>query len=761
MNAEQAQLKQVKAIFEHAIDYESAADRSAYLDRACAGLADVRRQVDALLAAHDSGGDFMDSSPVDQLEPEAPISESEALEWLPNDRIIGGRYRVTNVLAIGGMGVVYEAEQLSPSRRVALKVMRRGMMMRRTQKRFRYEAETLARLVHPNIAQVYDAGVHYFESARDSEDALPYFAMEYVDDARPITGYAQQNMLPTKERLQLFCDACAAIQHGHQRGIVHRDLKPPNVLVDAGGRVKVIDFGVARVTDSDVAVTTMQTGAGEIVGTVQYMSPEQCAGDPGAIDTRTDVYSLGLLLYELLTDSLPYDVNGLSIARAMKRVEEAEPPPLSTVHRRMRGDLEVIVDKALAKRPGNRYQSVSELSDDVRRYLTGDSICARKPSGWIRLTRWMGRHPIWTSAVGAIGVFALIMTALAGTVWYGLVQPSRFSKKQMQGDCTLVSRLGAPVAYFGEPDLWPGNALCQMVMMPKELGGGKVALVLVDKGARSTGGQLCMYKPKHLEQPLWSTSDSSGFHQPDFPDNTAELGRDRGDFTVRVFRVADVFPESPGAEILTLQNHRHSSSNVIRILSAQGTILFEAWHYGFLRDVTWWEEESLLVCDGDRHWRDEVQQYGYEWPDWPIVVFALRPKLGEKLGWVNHYDWPESDQTDAQIMDCVMWYRTLQPATYCSTHTGGSVTGSRIQHDARSIEITYAPRNQEILQGGFTVVLDVHGEMVSCQLDDVFLQLQDEGRYPITPPIFIDWPPPLPPGNAALEEVDPTENDGG
>ncbi|UCC32254.1 MAG: serine/threonine protein kinase, partial [Phycisphaerales bacterium] len=200
-----------------------------------------------------------------------------------------GQFHVKDVIASGGMGTVYRAMQKQPRRTVAVKVMRQGIASRSALRRFEYESQLLARLRHPGIAQVYEAGTHDDPAAPGSP--VPFFAMEYIPNAKPITQYAQEKKLGTRERMELFAQVCDAIHHGHQKGIIHRDLKPSNILVDAQGQVKIIDFGVARSTDSDLAVTTLQTDIGQLIGTLQYMSPEQCEADPHNIDTRSDVYA--------------------------------------------------------------------------------------------------------------------------------------------------------------------------------------------------------------------------------------------------------------------------------------------------------------------------------------------------------------------------------------------------------------------------------------------------------------------------------------
>ncbi|MCZ6835862.1 MAG: serine/threonine-protein kinase, partial [Planctomycetota bacterium] len=249
--------------------------------------------------------------------PDRPTLIKDAADPLP-DRI--GKYRIKRIIASGGMGTVYEAVQDQPRRHVALKVMKKGITSRSALRRFEFESQLLARLRHPNVAQVYEAGTH-----DDGQGGVPFFAMEYVPGAKPISNYVEEKKLGTRERLDLFAKVCDAVHHGHQKGIIHRDLKPGNILVDSTGEPKIIDFGVARSTDSDLAVTTLQTNVNEIIGTLQYMSPEQCEGDPTDLDTRSDVYALGIVLYEMLTGSLPYDLSQVTIYDAARIIREKDP----------------------------------------------------------------------------------------------------------------------------------------------------------------------------------------------------------------------------------------------------------------------------------------------------------------------------------------------------------------------------------------------------------------------------------------------------
>ena len=338
----------------------------------------------------------------------APAAEPTRTETIAADEPVGaipkrvGQYHIKRAIASGGMGTVYEAVQEKPRRTVAVKLMRAGIASRSALRRFEYESQLLARLRHPGIAQVYDAGTH-----RDGEVTVPYFAMEYIPNAQPLNEYAKEKKLSTRERIELFAHVCEAVHHGHQKGIIHRDLKPSNILVDSSGQVKIIDFGVARSTDSDMAITTLQTDVGQLIGTLQYMSPEQCAADPHDIDTRSDVYALGVVLYELLCERLPYEIKGTAIHEATRVIREQEPAKLSTISKGLRGDVETIALKALEKDRDRRYRSSAELADDLRRYLSNEAIVARPPSIVYQLRVFARRNKGLMFATAAVFVVLL------------------------------------------------------------------------------------------------------------------------------------------------------------------------------------------------------------------------------------------------------------------------------------------------------------------------------------------------------------------
>ncbi|MEE2906455.1 MAG: protein kinase, partial [Planctomycetota bacterium] len=319
----------------------------------------------------------------------------------------------------GGMGTVYEAMQQSPRRTVALKMMRSGISSKNALRRFEYEAQALGRLRHPNIAQIYEAG-----SFDDGAGGRPWFAMELIVGKKELTTYCNLKKLNNRDKLQLFKQICDAVQHGHQKGIIHRDLKPSNILVTSSGVPKIIDFGVARSTDSDMAVTTLQTDIGAIIGTLQYMSPEQCAADPADIDTRSDIYALGVILYEMLCETVPYDVAKVAIHEAARIVQQEPPTKPSTLDKRLRGDIETITLKAMEKDRDRRYQSATELEQDIERYLAGEPITAKAPSAMDYLKRFTRKHKGTAASIAAI-FLVLIGAVVAVSIFAYKVEQER------------------------------------------------------------------------------------------------------------------------------------------------------------------------------------------------------------------------------------------------------------------------------------------------------------------------------------------------
>ena len=409
----------VRSVFERALDLTASA-RAPYLDRACRGRPELRRAVERLLAADDRTAGAGLLAACEAAVPATPAGGPSGLD-LCGARL--GEYRLRRLLARGGMGSVYEAEQRSPRRAVALKVLNAHVPSARDRRRLQFEAEVLARLQHPGIAQVYAAGVHRVESGGDPASELPYIAMELVEDARDLVAFARERRLSTPERLGLLLRVCEAVHYGHSRGVVHCDLKPGNVLVDRRGRPRVIDFGIARLVRGELERERTRTG--EVAGTLAYMSPEQLEARPGAVGVRTDVYALGLLLCELVCGRLPYRFGRSghrSLAEVLRAVREL-PPVLPTQRNpRLPRELDWIAARALEKDPRRRYSSAGALAEDLRRLRRNEPLAAGPRSRAYALSRFVRRHRVAVSAAAA--VFAALVAGLA-MMAAGLVRAER------------------------------------------------------------------------------------------------------------------------------------------------------------------------------------------------------------------------------------------------------------------------------------------------------------------------------------------------
>lgn len=412
--------REIKRIFGEAATITDVDMRDAFLSKVCKGDGEIRSAVNRLLDAREQVPDSWDETRAGPEATDAPVtlfgasaSEilTEAMRLSPDESL--GPYRIVKVISEGGMGTVYEAEQSKPRRLVALKIMRADLVSDDARRRFDYESQALARLRHPAIAQVYEAGV-----VERSGRTIPFIAMELVPGAASITQFADTHRLSVNDRLSLFEKVCIAVQHAHANGVIHRDLKPANILVESGSgpanaAPKVIDFGIARITDADVAAATMQTTVGQLMGTLSYMSPEQTAADPSQLDTRTDVYSLGVILYELLAGQLPHAIKNKPIPEALQIIRDDPPTLLGTINRQFRGDLETIVGKALAKEAHRRYQTAFDLASDIRRYLDDEPIIARPPSAIYQMQKFAKRH---TALVASAFMVAVVMVGAIGVI---------------------------------------------------------------------------------------------------------------------------------------------------------------------------------------------------------------------------------------------------------------------------------------------------------------------------------------------------------
>lgn len=396
----------VRRVFLEALDLPLA-ERPRFLAAACSGQPAVLDEVQALLrSAGSCGSGITDSAP----ELLAATLQDCIAEGLPSFAV--GAYELRRVIARGGQGAVYEALHRPTRRIVALKMLRGGLRSDPAVRRFRAEAEILAQLRHPGIAQVFDAGTHQIESGGQAVE-LPYFAMEFIEGATDLREYCDRMALDLPQRIDLFLQVCQAVEYGHQRGVVHRDLKPGNLLVSRDGQPKVIDFGIARREDGLVAAGCI-TQTGQMLGTPQYMSPEQLQSTRPVADARSDVYALGVILYELLAQRPPLVLQGPVHQVARTLIEETPQPPSAHV-RAVPRDLDWIVLRSLEKDPAQRYPSVAAFADDLGRFLRDETIVAGPPSRLQRLVKFARRHRLLVS------VSLVVLLALGtGTVLMAL-----------------------------------------------------------------------------------------------------------------------------------------------------------------------------------------------------------------------------------------------------------------------------------------------------------------------------------------------------
>ena len=323
-----------------------------------------------------------------------------------------GQYKLLRLIGAGGMGSVFEAEQSSPRRNVALKVLRTGVTGPAALDRFRRETRVLGKLQHSAIALIFEAGT--FDGGFGAQ---PFFAMELVRGLA-LNEFASARKLGIRERVALLAEICDGVAHAHSQGIVHRDLKPGNILVDADGRPKILDFGIARATGEDAARTLGATLEGQIIGTLEYMSPEQASGASAEIDIRADVYSLGVMLFELCTGKLPHETRDKPLYEAVRLLRETEPRRMRDIDASLRGDLDTIVAKALEKAPVRRYASAAALAEDLRRFLRDEPILARPASALYTIRKFSRRHRALVA--GIIAVFIVLVVGFGTTTWQWL-----------------------------------------------------------------------------------------------------------------------------------------------------------------------------------------------------------------------------------------------------------------------------------------------------------------------------------------------------
>ncbi len=451
--------ERIKETFSQALHQRSPAERERYLTEACRDEPELRRQVESLLLAHEQAGEFLGQAG-------KPASASFGAECAG---AMIGRYKLLEPIGEGGFGTVWMAEQEEPlRRRVALKVLKPGMDTKQVLARFEAERQALALMDHQSIARVFDGGA--------TDTVRPYFVMELVRGTR-ITDYCDANKLPTRARLELFIQVCQAVQHAHQKGIIHRDLKPSNILVtevDGTPVPKVIDFGVAKATQARLTELTLFTGFHQMIGTPSYMSPEQAGLGAADMDTRSDVYGLGVLLYELLTGQTPVaqkEFEKTSLDEIFRLIRERDPPKPSTrlsalapaertaiaarrqaepvrLKRLLTGDLDWIVMKALEKDRRRRYETASGLAMDIRHYLQHEPVTAGPPGNWYRFRKMARRNRVAFTAT--VAVAAALAIGFGLSTW--LYLQNLKAEKTVRGE-TVQLLQAMKLMHFGPTDL--------------------------------------------------------------------------------------------------------------------------------------------------------------------------------------------------------------------------------------------------------------------------------------------------------------------
>jgi len=534
-------------------------ERSAFLQAVCGEKEVLRQRLEALLAAHDQPDNLVPTQ-AEAARPTIKLDLGDAPDEAVGQTL--GRYKLLERVGEGGCGVVYVAEQTEPMRRrVALKVIRLGMDTKQVVARFEAERQALAMMDHPNIAKVLDAGT--------AETGRPYFVMELVRGIR-ITDFCDQERVATQERLELFIKVCQAIQHAHQKGIIHRDIKPSNILVtlhDGAPVPKVIDFGIAKATEGRLTAATVYTQLHQFIGTPAYMSPEQAEMSGMDIDTRSDIYSLGVLLYELLTGKTPFDAQELmsqGLDAMRKTIREKEPVRPSTkvatlnreelttaVHRRasdapklihlLKGDLDWIVMKCLEKDRTRRYETAHGLAADLKRFLANEAVVARPPTTAYKISKFVRRNRL---AVGAAAVVLVALLLGLGSATFMFFRERAAHQGMMEANRRVVQEVQARVVERAMNAAMSGDShaiqLALEAANAEGISGGQIAIV---EGLRDLAAGQSEEAVKHLREAIKTLPDSVVAHS--LLATASLFARDYENHLVLVAKLATLKEQTP------------------------------------------------------------------------------------------------------------------------------------------------------------------------------------------------------------------------
>jgi tRNA A-37 threonylcarbamoyl transferase component Bud32 len=668
-----------------------------------------------------------------------PIAENGS--EVRDDRALPGinGYEIHQLLGRGASGRVYLAVRRGSDRPVAIKLYSSRFDAGPHAQRATRELDLLSEIRHPNVVRVLDYGVH---------DASLWIATEFVD-AAALDDYCTGHALTTKQRVKLLARVCDAVQGLHEFGVIHRDLKPSNILIDDNVQPTIIDLGIASLMGEDASATLTQEGTP--IGTPAFMAPEQARGERAAISTRSDVYSLGAIGYLLLTGDTPH-AGDATIHELIRRVAQDEPRDARAIEPAIPRGLAAVLGKAVTRSPAGRYASAAQLGADLRRWLAGEHVEAVRPGPWRKATRWIGRHPILTSSLVS-AVFSLgIVGGVTTVVWQMNRVPAEIRILESGRMAILYAKSGRPL-YEWRSGQDEGIMIARIVDRPKEFGGGKAILTVIRgfEGNAELDQQLCLWEINEPGELIWSTRAMPPFVKApggELPTLTStDFIESVESYVVGEFiLIEDVFADNPGDEIVVVHSHHSVDPQAIRVYDMAGKVLYEAWHWGSVRNLYWIENPGVLVCRG---MNNEVP-----WPDrgypevnlrFPIVLFALKPESGQQLGWING---PSADKR----VD-LRWYKFLSPPEATDQYDLGLSIPSVLRLRDSCVLITL---NVKGTDARVSLTLDSKGEpALSLPLEnDPYKKLEDPPTWE-----FVDEIP-APPGGAATDEREP-ETGGG